>query len=548
MAARDSDDALTCCVENTVEDRIMDSGASFHATYCKEELERFKLRSSKVRLADYKTLDIVGVGDVVLKTSFSTSWTLKDVRNKRGSLYLDEVHPEGIGAIIVGSGSAALWFGEAEEYFLHNVSEDKETTEVEATGVVVDIMQTFRQEGNASFGIQDLCLNQELLEYMDVHDNDASESSQPSWGKIKDNEESKLEYKYSRPGEPIEDIFSSGKRFGDDIYVVSVPPIRCRSKTPISKNFKEPFDKSQTLQRTEGMTEGMKQNRNKSKSWKIGEIKYKHNITCWNCNQKSHFQNQCSKLVASRDKVVNMAAGDSDDALACCVENTVEDRIMDSGASFHATHSSWTLKDVSLARDVQFSTDRVVWHEPEQFSSELNNISLELYTVQKSVQRCVHVPYTLTKWYREPGYDKQWQKTELYTVQKSVQRCVQVPYTLTKWYREPGYDKQWQRTRTDTGAEGMTEGMKQNRNKSKSWKIGEIKYKHNITCWNCNQKGQFQNQCSKLVASRDKVVNMAAGDSYDALACCVENTVEDRIMDYGASFHATYCKEELERC
>nr|GEU78612.1 F-box protein CPR1-like [Tanacetum cinerariifolium] len=43
----DSDDALVCCIENTVEDRIMDSSASFHATYCKEELERFKLRSGK---------------------------------------------------------------------------------------------------------------------------------------------------------------------------------------------------------------------------------------------------------------------------------------------------------------------------------------------------------------------------------------------------------------------------------------------------------------------------------------------------------------------
>ncbi|GKA09463.1 retrovirus-related pol polyprotein from transposon TNT 1-94 [Tanacetum coccineum] len=66
-------------------------------------------------------------------------------------------------------------------------------------------------------------------------------------------------------------------------------------------------------------------------------------------------------------------------------------------------------------------------------------------------------------------------------------------------------------------------------------------------CWNCNQKGHFQNQCSKLVASRDKVVNMAVGDSDDALICCVENTVEDHIMDSGASFHAKYCKEELER-
>nr|GEX68163.1 hypothetical protein [Tanacetum cinerariifolium] len=46
-----------CCVENTVEDRIMDSGASFHATYCKEELERSKLRSSKhQRLGDMSML------------------------------------------------------------------------------------------------------------------------------------------------------------------------------------------------------------------------------------------------------------------------------------------------------------------------------------------------------------------------------------------------------------------------------------------------------------------------------------------------------------
>ncbi|GKC62076.1 hypothetical protein Tco_1089674 [Tanacetum coccineum] len=45
--ARDSDDALVFCIENTVEDYIMDPGASFHATNYKEELERFKLRSSK---------------------------------------------------------------------------------------------------------------------------------------------------------------------------------------------------------------------------------------------------------------------------------------------------------------------------------------------------------------------------------------------------------------------------------------------------------------------------------------------------------------------
>nr|GEW43300.1 retrovirus-related Pol polyprotein from transposon TNT 1-94 [Tanacetum cinerariifolium] len=92
-----------------------------------------------VRLVDDKTLDITGVGDVVLKTSFGISWTLKDAR----------------------------WFGEAEESFLHNVSEGKKTADVGAssyrmllhqfedpatmmllskttTGVAICVMQTFK--------------------------------------------------------------------------------------------------------------------------------------------------------------------------------------------------------------------------------------------------------------------------------------------------------------------------------------------------------------------------------------------------------------------
>nr|GEZ63565.1 retrovirus-related Pol polyprotein from transposon TNT 1-94 [Tanacetum cinerariifolium] len=51
---------------------------------------------------------------------------------------------------------------------------------------------------------------------------------------------------------------------------------------------------------------------------------------------RATFQNQCLKLVASRDKKYNMAR-DSDDALVCCIENMVEDHIMDTSASFHAT-------------------------------------------------------------------------------------------------------------------------------------------------------------------------------------------------------------------
>nr|GEV22686.1 hypothetical protein [Tanacetum cinerariifolium] len=97
----DYDDALVCCVENTVKDRIMDSGASFHATYYKEELDRFRLRSSKDvryilglkrRLILAGQLDKegyhVGFGDQQWKV---TKGSLVVARgNKHGSLYMVE--------------------------------------------------------------------------------------------------------------------------------------------------------------------------------------------------------------------------------------------------------------------------------------------------------------------------------------------------------------------------------------------------------------------------------------------------------------------------
>ncbi|GJR19775.1 retrovirus-related pol polyprotein from transposon TNT 1-94 [Tanacetum coccineum] len=81
MATRDYDDALVCYVENTIDDRIMDSG----------------------------------VRDVVLKTSFGTSWTLKDVSlvvargNECESIYMVEVPFNGINATIDSRGNTALW-------------------------------------------------------------------------------------------------------------------------------------------------------------------------------------------------------------------------------------------------------------------------------------------------------------------------------------------------------------------------------------------------------------------------------------------------------
>ncbi|GJZ55706.1 hypothetical protein Tco_0610899 [Tanacetum coccineum] len=66
------DDALLCCIEEYHESWVMDSGASLHATPCIGMMKNFKPLLGKVRLADRKVLDVTGIGDVILKTTFGT--------------------------------------------------------------------------------------------------------------------------------------------------------------------------------------------------------------------------------------------------------------------------------------------------------------------------------------------------------------------------------------------------------------------------------------------------------------------------------------------
>ena len=76
----DSEDTFICCVENSVEYWILDSGASFHATYNMKIIKNLRIGNfGKVRLVDHCTLDIIGIGDIDVKTSLGTTWTLRDV-------------------------------------------------------------------------------------------------------------------------------------------------------------------------------------------------------------------------------------------------------------------------------------------------------------------------------------------------------------------------------------------------------------------------------------------------------------------------------------
>ena len=73
-------DALLSAVETITESWIMNSGASFHACRSREVMRTYRHYRGKVKLEDNKTLDIIGVGDVSVRTTLGTKWNLKDVK------------------------------------------------------------------------------------------------------------------------------------------------------------------------------------------------------------------------------------------------------------------------------------------------------------------------------------------------------------------------------------------------------------------------------------------------------------------------------------
>uniref|UniRef100_A0A803NCW4 CCHC-type domain-containing protein n=1 Tax=Chenopodium quinoa TaxID=63459 RepID=A0A803NCW4_CHEQI len=80
------DDALILSVDSPIESWILDLGASFHYSPCMEIFQNFKSdKFEKVYHANDEPLDIVGKGDVMIKTSSGSSWKLEDV----SSLYKD---------------------------------------------------------------------------------------------------------------------------------------------------------------------------------------------------------------------------------------------------------------------------------------------------------------------------------------------------------------------------------------------------------------------------------------------------------------------------
>ncbi|VFQ96458.1 unnamed protein product [Cuscuta campestris] len=77
-------------------------------------------------------------------------------------------------------------------------------------------------------------------------------------------------------------------------------------------------------------------------------------VTCWKCKEVGHFRNQCPK----EDNQVNIARSSASDEVLfiCCAESSVDSWVMDSSASFHATHSGEALQNLvvgDFGRDVR---------------------------------------------------------------------------------------------------------------------------------------------------------------------------------------------------
>ncbi|RZC08730.1 Retrovirus-related Pol polyprotein from transposon TNT 1-94 [Glycine soja] len=79
--------------------------------------------------------------------------------------------------------------------------------------------------------------------------------------------------------------------------------------------------------------------RGKSKSRGKGQRKFQSDVTCWNCDKRGHFSNQCKarKKNKSRknkkhddDESANAATDELDDALICSLDSPVDSWIMDS--------------------------------------------------------------------------------------------------------------------------------------------------------------------------------------------------------------------------
>ena len=94
------EEALLCSLDSSIDSWIMDLGASFHTKPSLELLSSYVSgKFGKVYLADGKSLDIIRRGDINIKTSNGSVWTLNNVRHiptlKRNLISIGQLDDDG---------------------------------------------------------------------------------------------------------------------------------------------------------------------------------------------------------------------------------------------------------------------------------------------------------------------------------------------------------------------------------------------------------------------------------------------------------------------
>ncbi|GJT14302.1 hypothetical protein Tco_0861344, partial [Tanacetum coccineum] len=145
QAARDSDDTLICCVENMIEDRFMDSGASFHATYLQRRARKVQT-TLRWTLKDVRYIPglkrrLISVGQLD-EEGYHVGFRDQQWKVTKGSLVVARGNKCGslIGMSMLASKGKVPYVQKVDIYFC-NVKEDKKTAE-NASGVAVDSVST----------------------------------------------------------------------------------------------------------------------------------------------------------------------------------------------------------------------------------------------------------------------------------------------------------------------------------------------------------------------------------------------------------------------
>ncbi|KAB5521580.1 hypothetical protein DKX38_025899 [Salix brachista] len=102
------------------------------------------------------------------------------------------------------------------------------------------------------------------------------------------------------------------------------------------------------------------------------------------------------------------------------------------------------------------------------------------------------------------------------------------------------------RSALNVDSRGRAQNRNLNRGRSKSRGISKSRLGHQATCWNCGKTGHIKRNCKNPRKAGNDNANVVTEEVQDALLLAVHSSVEDWILDSGASFHTSSHRELIK--